>query len=384
MRGNRYRPRQTVSSTKKFRKSEEFGKDLPQEKMDSFAKVLQKFFESEAEDAKKDADTRTPDYTALTDKANRVDFDFSLKFSISAIDRDAMRRYHYAQLKGMEAEEKGMWYPANSPTLEKVWIINNDTASHEFIASAFEQMKKDLPNLKGWQKENAEKMLKEGLPPIGQNIPVMVPQVLHEHFAYLWQSFKAYEKHLEATKGTDALLKWLQEDGPNEWSDSVEKIINQYFAARHEIESYVETEKAWFRSRRDMPGKTKADIVKEMWKYIPEATGKKAPPLDPEFLAMLSKFPASPPHEMNHPWGTASKLYKAEAIDPFGDTYLLGIYETKEEARQAFDKWNAEYEKAGKDMRVEMDQWAKQEQAKMDSDATGQSVLLKALEEARR
>merc|ERR1711971_1281506 len=103
--------------------------------------------------------------------------------------------------------------------------------------------------------------------------------------------------------------------------------------------------------------------------------------MGPEFLAMLSKEEATPKHELEHPWGKADKLYQSLAIDSYGDRYLLGIYETKEEARKAFNDWNKEYEKASKNMKVEMDQWAKQEQAKMDSDATGSSVLLKKLEE---
>ena len=43
-----------------------------------------------------------------------------------------------------------------------------------------------------------------------------------------------------------------------------------------------------------------------------------------------------------HSWGTAEKLYKSEAIDSFGNKYLLGVYETVKEAEKAFDEWNKE------------------------------------------
>ena len=51
--------------------------------------------------------------------------------------------------------------------------------------------------------------------------------------------------------------------------------------------------------------------------------------------------------EFKHPWGTADKLYKGEAIDSFGNRYLLGVFETQDEAAKAFDAWNKEYEEAG-------------------------------------
>jgi len=44
-----------------------------------------------------------------------------------------------------------------------------------------------------------------------------------------------------------------------------------------------------------------------------------------------------------HNWGTAEKLYKSEAIDSFGNKYLLGVYETVKEAEKAFDEWNKEH-----------------------------------------
>eukprot|EP00438_Fugacium_kawagutii_P023885 Skav233799 [mRNA] locus=scaffold780:530507:531503:- [translate_table: standard] len=50
--------------------------------------------------------------------------------------------------------------------------------------------------------------------------------------------------------------------------------------------------------------------------------------------------------ELLHNWGTAEKLYKSEAIDSFGNKYLLGVFEDPKDAEKAFDDWNKEYEKA--------------------------------------
>merc|ERR1711884_370497 len=96
-------------------------------------------------------------------------------------------------------------------------------------------------------------------------------------------------------------------------------------------------------------------------------SGDKLPPLDEEVLAELAKEPASDPEEFKHSWGTADKLYKSEAIDAFGMKYLLGVFETKEEAAKAFAVWNEEYE-----------------QARLDKDSAGQERIKKILEEARR
>ena len=35
-----------------------------------------------------------------------------------------------------------------------------------------------------------------------------------------------------------------------------------------------------------------------------------------------------------------------QAIDSFGNRYLLGVFENKADAEKAFDSWNKEYEQA--------------------------------------
>merc|ERR1712242_127895 len=107
-----------------------------------------------------------------------------------------------------------------------------------------------------------------------------------------------------------------------------------------DVESEVETMKEFYRSQKDMPGKTKADVLKEIWEEIGKVTDKPVPPLDEELLADLAEEPAIIEGEFNHNWGTSDTLYKSEAIDAFGGKYLLGVFETKEEAQNAFKNWN--------------------------------------------
>merc|ERR1711879_303253 len=106
--------------------------------------------------------------------------------------------------------------------------------------------------------------------------------------------------------------------------------------------------------------------------------GKPVPPLDEEMLAELALEPATEEGEFRHSWGIADKLYKSEAIDAFGAKYLLGVYETKEEATKAFEDWK-EYEKARLTSIEEMKQWSKQEQARLDRDVVGQERIKEVL-----
>merc|ERR1711920_657211 len=113
--------------------------------------------------------------------------------------------------------------------------------------------------------------------------------------------------------------------------------------------------------------------------------GKPVPPLDDEMLSELAEEPAIIEGEFKHNWGTADKLYKSEAIDAFGQRYLLGVFETKEESRVAFDNWNKEYEEARAGMQGELAQWSKTEQARLDKDEgdEGTQRIRKMLEEAK-
>merc|ERR1711976_776711 len=129
--------------------------------------------------------------------------------------------------------------------------------------------------------------------------------------------------------------------------------------------------------------KTKAEVFKAFYDELPVADGKTKAPLDEELMAELAEVPAVREGE-SFLWGTADKLYKSEAIDAFGMKYLLGVFETEEEARTAFNEWNKEYESARAEMKVELEQWGKQEQARMEKDTAGTERIKAVLDAARR
>ncbi|CAL1167589.1 unnamed protein product [Cladocopium goreaui] len=186
------------------------------------------------------------------------------------------------------------------------------------------------------------------------------------------------------------------------WWKQAGELVANYYKQREEVEKDVEGLKKFFRSQKDMPGKTKADIVKQIWKELPKHMDTPVAPLDEEMLVDLAKEPAVIEGEFKHSWGTAEKLYKsevrwdsdsygvdhsdqrAEAIDSFGNRYLLGVFENKADAEKAFDSWNKEYEQAGKDVKENLKNWAKQQEAELAEEQDSVDRIRKALEEARR
>jgi hypothetical protein len=128
---------------------------------------------------------------------------------------------------------------------------------------------------------------------------------------------------------------------------------------------------------------TKADVLKEIWEEMGKSKMVEGPlpPLDDELLAMLADKPAG--NGIIHPWGTADSLWKSEAIDSFGNKYLLGIFETQEECSQAFKAWNAEYMQAKEDMKSEFEAYSKREEARMETDTSARDRILAVLDESR-
>merc|ERR1712060_348181 len=104
------------------------------------------------------------------------------------------------------------------------------------------------------------------------------------------------------------------------------------------------------------------------------ALAEKLPAFDEEQLAELEEVPVRADASKDS-WGSADVLYKSEAVDAFNMRYLLGVFDTKEEAEKAFEEWNAE------DMKAEMDQWSKQEEARLEADTSGRDRIMKILEE---
>merc|ERR1711948_192649 len=187
-----------------------------------------------------------------------------------------------------------------------------------------------------------------------------------------------------AQNSTEAEVNaFVRDEVPTIAGKMVQWLTDKYVGAQEEVENDVKVMKNFYRSQKDMPGKTKADILKEIWAELPKVSDKPVPPLDEEMLAELAEEPAIIEGEFKHNWGTADILYKSEAIDAFGAKYLLGVFETKDEAKKAFEDWNGEFEKARGEMKAELEQWGKQEQARLDRDTEGQERIKEVLENAK-
>lgn len=375
---------------KKFRKSDEFKKNLPEEKVQAFTKILQKFFDAEAEDYKKEEEAKTPDYEGLSKKASQKQMDFSLKSRIVEVNRDADRRYAFASQKISEAEREGTLFPQSSPLLE-TWVIKNDDAeSHEMAVKVLDWIKKASEHESASEdaKKILQKTVEKGVPPMGEPLELLLPQVLVNQIHHMTEILQGELVIVSESISREDFDKYVKEKVPEIGARTIAHLARKYIEARDDVENEVETMKSFYRSQgnkeEEMQGKTKADVLKEIWEAVSEMSDNPVPPLDEEMLAELEDEPAIIEGEFYHPWGTANYLYKSEAIDAFGGKYLLGVFETKDEAQNAFQDWNAEYEKARGDMKAELEQWGKQEQARLDRDTAGQERIKEVLETAKR
>jgi len=177
---------------KKFRKSDEFKKNLPEEKVQAFTKILEKFFEAEAEDYKKEEEAKTPDYEGLAKKAGEKRMDFSLKNKIVQVNRDADRLYAFASQKIREAQEKGEAFPQSSPLLE-TWVVkNDDKESHEMAVKVMDWIKKagEHESATPETKELIQKTVAQGIPEMGKNIELLLPQFITNQIQHLTEYMK--------------------------------------------------------------------------------------------------------------------------------------------------------------------------------------------------
>jgi len=368
---------------KKFRKSDEFKKDLPGEKVEAFSKILGKFFDNEAEDYKKELEMKSIDYDKVLERRNNK-FDFSLKNSVVEIDRDADRRYRWALIKIAAAQAKGEAFPNSSPLQEIHAVPNDDEQTHKRNLDVIEFLKKakEDPSCPENMKPVVDEMVKEGVPPMGETFDLLLPQVMVAQHMYLNELVEGMKGRAEELP--EAEQKEFYDQLPKTVSGALAQLTEKYVGARDEIQANCDRSKDWFKSQNEERYKTKADVMKAVWEHMPKLTGSPVPPIDEELLADLEQQPAVVEGDYRHSWGIADKLYKSEAIDAFGMKYLLGIFETKEEAQKAFDDWNTEYEKARVSMKADMEQWGKSEQARLDKDTYAQERIKQVLSEARR
>jgi hypothetical protein len=367
---------------KNFRKSDEFKVDLPEEKIQSFSKILGKFFEAEVEDYKKDSADSGPDPDGLLFKGTEPKIDFGLKGSIVEVDRDADRRYQWSFIRTQRAALNNSFFPMSSPLTEPNYFVTNDTESKDMYKSVTEKVLEAIKAVRDDATDDGKAKIDDLIAYIEKEhmgdaevrelhmSVVMKEQLATVNEALMKEVAKAIEAGQPEKEVMERALVIRQQTSLFLWAS--------WLKARKIIEDDVEFQKGFYASQKDYDtSKTKADLAKEIHAAFEEYEGKKLPPLDEDVLADLEKIPAvdSRPYRHMHPWGYASKLYKSEAIDAFGFRYLLGIFETVDEAKAAFVRWNDEYKQANEDMETELAQWSKQEQARLDADVVQKEAV---------
>jgi len=355
---------------KKFRKSDEFKKDLSEDKVKSLSQVLGKFFDNEAEDYEKEQESRRGTPPSVLEKVGDRPFDFSLSLKIEEIDRDAQRRYRIARRENKRRKAEGGFAPCSPKQREVSLPAKGVDALKELIKA--DGTPEQLKQLEALEKASSGEAVKVETPIVPMNQAIFLSKWWQNSFAEAAQNATDEAKKKAATAEMSKLLA----------KDIVEG-TDDYFEAAKYVEEGIQDFKDFFKEVPD-PSRTKADMAKDLWKELPKLTGKELPPLDEELLAELAQIPGSYPGEKPFIWGTASKLYRAVAIDTFDTRYLLGIYETKEECVEAFKIWDDTYKAVRKEKAQEMVEWNKQANARLAKDPEGRERIKKVLEEARR
>ena len=183
------------------------------------------------------------------------------------------------------------------PIMEKV---------HKFLSEANSASSADA-DLKPF----IDKVLKENPPK--DDFSIQFPRVLHEKLASKAAEMAKDAEDFAANHSEAEAKEYREQTAPENFLKAAAEIYSPYYEAREANEKKVEDLKAFFRSQKAPAGKTKADIVKEIFKVLEKKAASPLPPLDEEMLADLAKIPAKLEGEFQHPWGTAEKLYKSEA-----------------------------------------------------------------------
>eukprot|EP00425_Heterocapsa_triquetra_P021722 CAMPEP_0195152768 /NCGR_PEP_ID=MMETSP0448-20130528/182813_1 /TAXON_ID=66468 /ORGANISM="Heterocapsa triquestra, Strain CCMP 448" /LENGTH=285 /DNA_ID=CAMNT_0040191533 /DNA_START=74 /DNA_END=927 /DNA_ORIENTATION=- len=213
---------------KKFRKSDEFKQDLPEEKIAAFSKILK--------------------------KAGDKVMDFSLKSKVIEVDRDADRRYQFATMKNRQAIAKGEFFPQSSPIVERWAIKNDDAESHAKAEGIVKFMEKAMsdPSCPADAKPYMEHWVKNGIPAVGTPFEITVPMMLVNQLHHM----NDYVNKGLAEMDDAAAATYLKDKVPAIGAEVIKFLSTNYASARDEVEADKDTMKAFFRSQKDMKDKT--------------------------------------------------------------------------------------------------------------------------------
>ncbi|KAL9139725.1 putative conserved tandem protein 9 [Amphidinium carterae] len=337
---------------KTYRGSDEFDADIPDEKIEKIGTILSKYFENEAAEYKKERLSKKQDPNALFEKSGGKTMEMTLSNNIVEVDRKADRRYYWSMLRLWEAKQKG-----ESMESASSYSIEVDVPSD--VAGDVSGMLGDLsPALK----KEVEAELKNAKKPSGK---MMVPEVLVKQM-------EQYAEMADEMAEADSSF-----DKEKELKSKRAEMVKAYVKAFDQVEKDARTQAEFYNGMKK-GSQTKADVIKSLWPKLSEVSKKPLPPLSEEFLSDLAAMPAYEEKAFKNKFGVADKLYKSEAVDPFGTKFLLGVFETEADAKKAFDDWNKAYEESREKQLEKMAQWAKRQQAKMDTTADAQERVFQA------
>merc|ERR1712032_1363881 len=256
-----------------------------------------------------------PDPDGLLFKGGEAKIDFGLKGKIVEVDRDADRRYYFSTMRSQQANAKGEFFPSSSPLQEHYAFQSNDTESKEKLAKTMEMVKKFLSG-----KEKGTKLLEdnsEAIKAFEDTGTVLVSEVMIKQLS---DTYSAIDTALEKAIAEDGSEKEeLLKKGREIKVEASKFLWKNWLESVNKIENDVKDIKKFFDSQTNPEGKTKADVLKEIYAVMQDRAKNKLPPLDEDLVAELSEIPAVPEGTIfKHPWGIASKLYKSEAVDAFG------------------------------------------------------------------
>jgi len=243
-------------------------------------------------------------------------------------------------------------------------------------------------------KAEEKKALLESLqvPPEGEGWQVRSHFILGKQYEMAVEKAYQHGAYLKSKLPEDASKESLQEIEKEVLEKAGElsgKLTTAYMAEQQELFAAAKAMRDSWRAETYEEGKKRSDVARklhaDMIAYNKQQKKDPPPPLDEEYLAELDKTPLPKPGDpaYQNPWNTADTLYKSEAYDSFGQKYLLGLFETKEEAHEVFKKWNDEFTEGRAKLKEEVIQWGKQQQAILDKDPDAQERIKKAVEEQK-
>jgi hypothetical protein len=237
------------------------------------------------------------------------------------------------------------------------------------------------------------------VPPMGERfiltLPISVVKILMTslenekgHLAQAKaEAWKMYGEEAKKKSAEPSEAEFNKEFG-KEHSELAWKMANftvvEWKKAKDEVEALVEEAKSIAMNDvvQEMKDKTQKDVMLRLRDFFEFLPGVSPPPkmYDEKYLAELAKVPAVSekgdwPASLLYKSETIPKQWKSEAVDAWGNRYLLGIFETQEEASAGFDEWFEEYQKAEVEKKEELKQLSKKEQARLDADIVGQENM---------